>query len=452
MGRLFWKLFVSLSLTLVLIGAGIGGAVYLHDQRLQNEEGIQRDRRAEFVVGLVANSVRHGGIAGARALLDEWPGKNRAPRVLIVDSKGHDALGRQVPPFALKKALKALQRHRGHQSVRQVAAPDGQQYVLFLPAADASSGPPRMPPPSVQILIALFASLLFSAIFATYLTRPIRHLRKVSTRLAEGDLGARVTPLIGSRNDELSDLGNDFDFMATRLQTLLNAQRQLLHDVSHELRSPVARMRLAVGIARQQPEKVEMALERIERETERLDELLGQILTLARLESGLSNDAKEQVSIDELLEEIIQDVGFEAQASGKAITYHANIKARVEGQRELLRRAFENVIRNAIKHTAEGTTVDIRLTREDHQAVVTILDRGPGIPLDQLDRVFQPFYRLPGEPGQGYGLGLAIARRAVIRHDGTLDLFNREGGGLLAKVAFPQAICRIAAATAPDVS
>ena len=443
MGRLFWKLFVSLSLTLVLIGAGIGGAVYLHDQRLQNEEGIQRDRRAEFVVGLVANAVRHGGIAGARALLDEWPGKNRAPRVLIVDSKGHDALGRKVQPFALEKALKALQRHRGHQSVKQVTAPDGRQYVLFLPAADASSGPPRMPPPSVQILIALFASLLFSAIFATYLTRPIRHLRKVSTRLAEGDLGARVTPLIGSRNDELSDLGKDFDFMAARLQTLLNAQRQLLHDVSHELRSPVARMRLAVGIARQQPEKVEMALERIERETERLDELLGQILTLARLESGLSNDAKEPVSIDELLEEIIQDVGFEAQASGKAITYHASVKARVEGQRELLRRAFENVIRNAIKYTADASTVEVTLTAESRKPIVLIRDHGPGIPEDELGKVFRPFYRLPPEKDKtqasGYGLGLAITRRALEKHAGTVSLSNAAGGGLRVRIQFDNA-------------
>jgi two-component system OmpR family sensor kinase len=443
MGRLFWKLFVSLSLTLVLIGAGIGGAVYLHDQRLQNEEGIQRDRRAEFVVGLVANAVRHGGIAGARALLDEWPGKNRAPRVLIVDSKGHDALGRQVQPFALEKALKALQRHRGHQSVKQVTAPDGRQYVLFLPAADASSGPPRMPPPSVQILIALFASLLFSAIFATYLTRPIRHLRRVSTRLAEGDLGARVTPLIGSRNDELSDLGKDFDFMAARLQTLLNAQRQLLHDVSHELRSPVARMRLAVGIARQQPEKVEMALDRIERETERLDELLGQILTLARLESGLSNDAKEPVSIDELLEEIIQDVGFEAQASGKAITYHANIKTRVEGQRELLRRAFENVIRNAIKYTADASNVEVTLTAESRKPTVLIRDHGPGIPEDELGKVFRPFYRLPPEKDKtqasGYGLGLAITRRALEKHAASVSLSNAADGGLRVRIQFDNA-------------
>jgi two-component system OmpR family sensor kinase len=443
MGRLFWKLFFGLSVTLVLIGAGIGGAVYLHDQRLQNEEGISRDRRAEFVVGVVANAVRYSGVAGARALLEEWPGKNRSPRVLIVDAEGRDALGRAVPQGALKKALAALQHGRLKQSVKRVIAPSGDAYVLFLPAANADAGPPRMPPPGIQIVIALFASLLFSAGFATYLSRPIRHLRKVSNRLAEGDLNARVSPLIGSRNDELSDLGKDFDFMATHLQTLLNSQRQLLHDVSHELRSPVARMRLAVGIAQQQPEKAAMALERIERETERLDELLGQILTLARLESDLGNDVKEQVSIDELLEEIIQDVSFEAQASGRTIDYRADSKAEIEGQRELLRRAFENVIRNAIKYTADASAVEIRLSSELHKPTVQIRDHGPGIPDDELNKVFQPFYRLPPEKDKtkasGYGLGLAIARRALARHAASVELSNAPGGGLLVKIQFDTA-------------
>lgn len=443
MGRLFWKLFFGLSVTLVLIGAGIGGAVYLHDQRLQNEEGISRDRRAEFVVGVVANAVRYSDIAGARALLEDWPGKHKSPKVLIVDAGGRDALGRPVPGGALEKALAALAHGRLKHSVKRVSAPSGEMYVLFLPAANADIGPPRMPPPGIQIAIALLASLLFSAAFATYLSRPIRHLRKVSNRLAEGDLNARVSPLIGSRNDELSDLGKDFDVMATHLQALLNAQRQLLHDVSHELRSPVARMRLAVGIAQQQPDKVAMALGRIEREAERLDELLGQILTLARLESGLSNDGKEKVSIDELLEEIIQDVSFEAQASGRTIEYRADIKAEVEGQRELLRRAFENVIRNAIKYTADASAVEIRLAGESHKPTIWIRDHGSGIPEEELNKVFQPFYRLPSEKDKsrasGYGLGLAIAQRALHKHAGTLELSNAAGGGLLARIQFDSA-------------
>jgi two-component system OmpR family sensor kinase len=438
MGRLFRKLFLSLSLTLILIGAGIGGAVYLHDQRLQNEEGIQRDRRAEFVVGLMANALRHGGVAGAQDLMANWPGQH-PPRVMIVDPSGRDALGRPVSQNALAKALKVLERNRAKRSVQEVTAADGQRYVIFLPADSANVAPPRMPPPGVQIAIALFASLLFSAIFTNYLTRPIRHLRKVSTRLAEGDLDARVTPLIGNRNDELSDLGKDFDFMATRVQTLLNAQRQLLHDVSHELRSPVARMRLAVGLAQQQPEKLQIALERIERETERLDELLGQILTLARLESNLSRDATEKVSLDELLEEIVKDVGFEAQALNRNVAFQVEHSAELQGQRELLRRAFENVIRNALKYTAEGTAVEVTLTMDQRKPVVLIRDHGPGIPEAELGKVFQPFYRVPEKDkpqASGYGLGLAIAKRALEKHAATIELSNAADGGLMAKIAF----------------
>ena len=438
MGRLFRKLFLSLSLTLILIGAGIGGAVYLHDQRLQNEEGIQRDRRAEFVVGLIGNALRHGGVAGAQDLMDNWPGQH-PPRVMIVDANGRDALGRPVSQSALAKALKVLERNHGKRSVKEVTAVDGQRYVIFLPADSGSVGPPRMPPPSVQIAIALFASLLFSAIFTNYLIRPIRHLRKVSTRLAEGDLDARVTPLIGNRNDELSDLGKDFDFMATRVQTLLNAQRQLLHDVSHELRSPVARMRLAVGLAQQQPEKLQIALERIERETERLDELLGQILTLARLESNLSRDATEKVSLDELLEEIVKDVGFEAQALNRNVVFKVEQSAELQGQRELLRRAFENVIRNGLKYTAEDTAVEVTLTTDQRKPVVLIRDHGPGIPEAELGKVFQPFYRVPEKEkpqASGYGLGLAIAKRALEKHAATIELSNAADGGLKARIAF----------------
>jgi two-component system OmpR family sensor kinase len=438
MGRLFRKLFLSLSLTLILIGVGIGGAVYLHDQRLQNEEGIQRDRRAEFLVGLITNALRHGGVTAANDLLVNWPGQH-PPRVMIVDPAGRDALGRPVSPTAHAKALKALERNRAKRSVKEVTVADGQRYVVFLPADSANTGPPRMPPPGVQIAIALFASLLFSALFTNYLIRPIRHLRSVSTRLAEGDLDARVTPYIGNRNDELSDLGKDFDFMAARVQSLLNAQRQLLHDVSHELRSPVARMRLAVGLAQQQPEKLQVALDRIERETERLDELLGQILTLARLESNLSRDATEKVSLDELLEEIVRDVSFEAQALNRNVTFKVEHSAELQGQRELLRRAFENVIRNALKYTAEGTAVEVTLTSDQRKPLVLIRDHGSGIPQAELGKVFQPFYRVPekdkSQPS-GYGLGLAIAKRALEKHSGMIALSNMADGGLMVRITF----------------
>ncbi|MDR2220372.1 MAG: HAMP domain-containing protein [Methylobacillus sp.] len=447
MGRLFWKLFISLSVTLILIGIIIGSGVYLHEQHERNADGIQSDRRAEFAVGLFANALHHGGVTGAQDLLTNWPGQYPL-RVMIVDADGRDVLGRTVPPDVLAKARVILERGQGrdrnndrdNRSVREVKAPDGQHYVVFLPADNTTyTGPPRMPPVAVQITIALLASLLFSAIFASYMTRPIRYLRKVSTRLAEGELDARVKPFFGRRNDEMSELGEDFDFMAGRLQSLIDAQRQLLHDVSHELRSPVARMRLAAGLAQQQPEKLQFALERIERETERLDELLGQILTLARLESNLNRDATEKVSLDELLGEIVEDVGFEAQALNRSVAFKVDHSAELQGQRELLRRAFENIIRNALKYTAENTAVEITLATDAHKPVVLIRDHGPGIPAAELDKVFQPFYRVSekdkSQPS-GYGLGLAIAMRALKKHAATIALDNASDGGLLVRITF----------------
>ncbi|MBL8506403.1 MAG: HAMP domain-containing protein, partial [Methylobacillus glycogenes] len=282
---------------------------------------------------------------------------------------------------------------------------------------------------------------LFSAGFAVYLSRPIKLLRKASRKLAEGHLDTRVSPELSNRNDELTELGQDFDYMATRLQTLLDAQRLLLHDVSHELRSPVARMRLAVGLAQQQPDKLDSALARIERETERLDELLGQMLTLSRLESGISSQGNDKINLNDLLAGIVQDANFEAQAVGSSISFQAGQETLLTGHDELLRRAFENIIRNALKYNNEGQTVEVSIQRSDAQEVVVeVRDHGPGLPENELGKVFQPFYRVAdaSKPvNMGYGLGLAIAKRAIEHHQGNIILSNCEDGGLCVRCVFP---------------
>lgn len=442
MGRLFWKIFFGFWLTLVVTGTVVGGAVYLHNQVLRGDDGFSTDRRAEFLVGIAANALQFGDEAGAQALFKQWPG-NRPTSVMIVDAKGRDILGKAVPQGALRHAIKALRNGDISPSLRQVTTASGKQFTLFVPAANVDIAAPlryRLPPPETQILIALFASLLFSAAFASYLSHPIRHLRQASRRLADGQLDTRVGPHLGKRNDEMADLGQDFDYMATRLQTLLNAQRQLLHDVSHELRSPVARMRLAVGLAQQQPEKLDAVLNRIERETERLDELLGQMLTLSRLESGITAETQEKLSLNELLEEIVQDVNFEAQAVGGSVSFQATTEIVMNGHYELLRRAFENVIRNALKYNAPGAAVEVVLYREaSGKILVEVRDHGQGLAENELDAVFQPFYRVSGMAKAGtagYGLGLAIAKRAIERHQGSINLSNCADGGLCVKIQF----------------
>ncbi|MCB5191535.1 HAMP domain-containing protein [Methylobacillus arboreus] len=439
MGKLFWKIFLGFSLTLLVSVAGVGGAIYLNERSATGEEGFLRDRRADFVVGIAANALQYGGEAGAKALFETWPGQ-RTPTVLVIDQHNQDILGRTVKPDTLRQAIEALEHIPPIPSVRRVQASNGNEYTLFVPATSAdSAGPPRYNL-QLQIFIALLASLLFSAGFAVYLSRPIKLLRKASRKLAEGDLSTRVSPELNRRNDELTELGEDFDYMATRLQTLLDAQRLLLHDVSHELRSPVARMRLAVGLAQQQPDKLASALSRIERETERLDELLGQMLTLSRLESGIGSEGSENLNLNDLLATIVQDANFEAQSMGSSIQFHAPQEIMLQGHYELLRRAFENIIRNALKYNKAGETIEVSIKKDDKSLIVEVRDHGPGLPEAEIANVFQPFYRVAGtdKPGSmGYGLGLAIAKRAIERHQGSIELSNCSDGGLCVRCLFP---------------
>jgi two-component system OmpR family sensor kinase len=321
-----------------------------------------------------------------------------------------------------------------------VTTPDGESYLLF---AQLPPGMRRPEPPlsAWQLIgIGIATSLAFSALLAWYLARPIRSLRWAFDAAAAGRLDTRVSPRIGSRRDEIADLGRDFDRMAQHLQSVVAAQRRLLHDVSHELRSPLARLQAAVGLARQDPAKMEATLERIERETNRLDAMVGEILTLARLESRTTSAAKEPVDFAHLVASIAEDARFEAEASGRRVSADISGDARVSGDPALLHRAVENVVRNAIKFTAPGTEVAISLATAGDRAVLTVSDRGPGVAPEELAKVFEPFYRAAGTAdASGFGLGLAIAQRAVEAHGGAIRAANLGGGGLRVEIELPLA-------------
>ena len=223
--------------------------------------------------------------------------------------------------------------------------------------------------------------------------------------------------------------------MAQQLQSLVLAQRRLLHDVSHELRSPLARLQAAIGLARQDPAKLEPSLERIEREAIRLDEMVGEVLTLARLESGTAAPAKDKVDLGHLVASIAEDARFEAQASGRRLSFRGNGDVSVIGNAELLHRAVENVVRNAVKFTREGTAVEVELRSARDAAVISVRDHGPGVAPAELEKVFDPFYRGEGASGAtGFGLGLAIARRAIDAHGGTIRASNAPAGGLQVEI------------------
>ena len=296
-----------------------------------------------------------------------------------------------------------------------------------------------------QLIIALIAAGLTGYIIFRYTTIPLRRLRKVTQQLAGGDLSARVGEGLVNRKNEVVELGRDVDRMAERIESLVGAQQRLIRDVSHELRSPLARLNVALELARQSAGPTHAApFDRIERESERLNELIGQLLMLTKLESESGMAERVDVDIASLIEEIAQDVDFEARSNDCRVTAAAGKPLQLKGNRELLRQALENLVRNAVRYTAPGTAVEISLRKKESgglgRAHIEVRDQGPGVPEAELQNIFRPFYRVNDareRQSGGAGVGLAISDRAVRLHGGSLRAFNAPGGGLIMELELP---------------
>ena len=299
--------------------------------------------------------------------------------------------------------------------------------------------PPRRGlPPVVPTLTTLLASLGTALALAWYVAKPIRGLRTAFESAAGGDLDVRVGPAMGGRDDELADLGRDFDRMADRLQNSMNGQRRLLHDVSHEMRSPLARLQAAAGLFRLKYGQ-EPAIERVEEEIVRIDRLVGDLLKLSRLEAGELAGTAEPVDMQELVRGVVTDANFEAQSTGRIVTWNHESPGIVTGRPEMLHGAIENVVRNALKHAPLTREVRVETSVDPARSryVLCVLDGGPGVSDAELPGLFTPFFRAAGAGADGYGLGLAIARRSVEAHDGTISASNRAEGGLAVTIVLP---------------
>lgn len=295
--------------------------------------------------------------------------------------------------------------------------------------------------PLVPLISAVIAVLVISLALAWYLSHPLRHLSWALRRLSEGRLDTRVEPLMSGRRDEIADLARDFDHMAARIEQLAQAKRTLLHDISHELRSPLTRLQAAIGLLRQDPTQAAAMIERIVRESERLEMLIEALLTLHRLDAGPTGTPTQRVDVIELLQAIADDADFEARASQRTLRLEAPSSFVTKAHGELLYRAFENVIRNALKYSPTGSEIDVvaRITEGDRMLVTTVQDHGPGVPREMLQAIFEPFTRVEGsESVRGAGLGLAIARRAMLLHGGSIEATLREGGGLVVTLSLPR--------------
>jgi two-component system, OmpR family, sensor histidine kinase CpxA len=322
----------------------------------------------------------------------------------------------------------------------RVAGPSGRHYRALRRFKAVPSSDHWAPRGSLTFLgVALFVSGVVCFVLARYLAAPLRRLSEATNRLKMGDLGARAG--IGNRNDEIGDVVRDFDVMADRIESLVQGQRQLLSDISHELRSPLARLSVAVELARRTAGPgADSHLTRIETEAGRMNDLIGRLLSLSRDEQAESATGPVPFDLADAVRRVADDARYEAERAGRRVVLTGDMSAIAKGDPVLVASALDNVVRNAIRYTAAESAVEIRIGRDGQSARVVVRDHGPGVPDAELERIFLPFYRLDASRNResgGIGLGLSIARRAITRMGGTIAAENAMGGGLQVTITLP---------------
>jgi len=449
MHRLFWKIFLSFWIALVLFAGAtiLTASHYLERTRAEQEAASPRERLARHAAE-AQHVAEHHGLEGLRQWLRELDRREPVP-FLLIDRTGADLLGRPLSPALLGRIARDDERPRHMHGGRRLRAvihlPDGGEYLLVPDFQGVTLGRvldrPRVI--ALPLLIAAVVSGIVCFLLARYLASPLVRLRRATEAYAAGDLSARVAPTLGRRRDEVAELARSFDRMAQRLQEVMASQRQLLSDVSHELRSPLARLQVALELARQRAEgRAGSELDRIEREAERLNDLIGQLLSLARLESGATTPAQEPIDLAELVLRVAADADFEAQASNRRVQVTRSTPVTLLGDARLLQSALDNIVRNAVHYTADGTTVSLALETEPQSVRISVQDHGPGVPEDMLAQLFEPFVRVGDARDRasgGYGLGLAIAQKAIRLHGGEVIARNLPGEGLEVTVMLPRA-------------
>ncbi|HDS5480460.1 ATP-binding protein [Serratia liquefaciens] len=434
-GRLFWKILLGFWLTFIIMTQALWVAFSLYGDRYEPPENAMARRAVTLQLTSAATQLREGGLPALNAMLKDWSDNDR--RLLSVTPMAQ-------PPAAEEPVFEG--RRRLKEVTAWVKDSGGTGYLLSydMRALREEYSPNRRPHvfniPMPMLWVGGLAGLLFSTVLAWNLTRPMRKLRDGFDRVAQGDLSVRLFPAMRRRHDELSEVARDFDSMAERLELLVSAREQLLHDVSHELRSPLARLQLAIGLARQNAGNVENSLQRIEHEAGRLDKMIGELLALSRAESNSLPD-EEYFDLYGLVDAVVSDARYEAQIPGVEIVLQASsdVEYTVKGNAELMRRAVDNIVRNALRFSSHGQRVTVVLTRIDQLFQIEVSDQGPGVEESKLSSIFDPFVRVKSSmSGKGYGLGLAITRKVVLAHGGQVEARNGEQEGLVITLRIPR--------------
>ena len=431
---LFGKLFLSFTSVFIITACVVVAVAYFLQRPVGSGIGELSDSPiAQRSLGTLASVLRYGGPEAAADWLRERSPYFFESVLYVTDESLRDVLGREIPESALEQLRSFLGPNSSGalpDTVRRITTSHG-DYLLF---AVRIQDPPSLPkhlthfPLGLTLSCALLLIVLVSWYLARRFTRPLEELNEAMRTFARGELQTRIAEKLRKDDADIAQLAVIFDDMAEEIQALINRQQRLFHDVSHEIRSPLARINVALALADRDPVRVPQSLARIEKEVAEIDRLVDDLLTYARFDARASLRF-EDMALDEVVREVDDAVRFEAQDRNVTLQENVPEEVRFAHNRLLLSRAFENILRNALRHAPDGSLIDVTLT-EDADGIRWICrDRGPGVAPKDLTDMFQPFFR--GETqrsGTGFGLGLAIARRAVERHRGTIRAENADPG------------------------
>jgi two-component system, OmpR family, sensor kinase len=461
MHSLFFRIFMLFWLAMALI---VGSSVITTFTIAAHDYEQPEFQRRPSVAIQASEILGHGGIRALKSWLEANQNSMGDRDLFIIGPDGQDILGRHLPEGATRR-LEFINREsvagleprglapppgnfRPSRAAPQIVAADGSAYtVLLVPRRPSIFGALSLPAISLTILcIALAVSALASWWLAEHLTAPIRRIQEGARALASERLDVRVSAGLEGRKDELAVLARDFDAMADQLRANRSATTQLLRDISHELRSPLARMRVALGLARQPPADFPRQLDRLEREIERLDTMISQVLKLARLHGSDALVTRESFELDEMIEEVVRDANFEGAMKNCRVNLHGATKTSILGNRELLRSAIENVLRNAVRYSPNEAAVDVSIARAASGLEILIHDGGPGVPPADLERIFEPFYRVAESRDRdsgGEGIGLAITSQVMKAHGGSAKAENGASGGFEVRLNLPATVIAV---------
>ncbi len=447
MSRFFRRIFVSV--WIIVIATAVTTFFFANMLPASSDESFQYDAR---LVNIVANDLREAlavdpdnaaELVADHHLLDF----GRRMQIYILNAAGDDVLDRRLP-FAVNRVHqrttffsdepleirdpRLLVRRDGLDSYTVV----GYQRVYPMGRVLARPGARAL-----LLIVAILVSAAVSLVLARFIVLPVRRLQKAGHRVAEGDLSVRVAHTVGGRRDDIAQLARDFDAMTERIERLLTTQQRLMRDVSHELRSPLARLQALQSLARQRltDEDDTSVVDRMESESERLNLLIEEILSFARIDAQ-QEIQRQTTDIADLVQAIADDVSIEIGDAAKDVTYEGPERLTLDVDSALVHSAIENVVRNSVRFTESGSTIVVKVAEVGDTVELTIDDTGPGVPDDALPRLFEPFYqvdesRTPNSGGGG--VGLAIAKRAIDLHDGEIYAENRDPIGLRVVMRLP---------------